>query len=45
MASACAFVFTELTRLIETFHVVVMTVLRGADFALKSEHLLAVFAE
>ena len=45
MASACAFVFTELTGLIEPFHVVVVTVLRGPDFGLKSEHLLAVFAQ
>ena len=45
LASACAFVFTELAGLIEALDVVVMAVLRSANFGFKTEHLLTVFAE
>ena len=45
LAGPGAFVFAELAGLIEAFHMVVMAVLRRANFGFKAQHLLAVFAE
>ena len=45
LACPSAFVFAELAGLIEAFHMVVMAVLRSANFGFKPEHLLTVFAE
>ena len=45
LASTGAFVFAELAGLIEALHVVVMAVLGSANFGLKTQHLLTVFAE
>ena len=45
LASAGAFVFTELAGLIEALDMVVMAVLRSANFGFKTQHLLTVFAE
>ena len=45
LASPSAFVLAELAGLIEPFHMVVVAVLRRANFGFKAKHLLAVFAE
>ena len=45
LAGPGAFVLAELAGLIEAFHMVVMAVLRRANFGFKAQHLLAVFAE
>ena len=45
LASAGAFVFTELAGLIEALHVVVVAVLGSANLGFKTQHLLTVFAE
>ena len=44
LAGPGAFVLAELAGLVESFHVVVMAVLRRAYFGFKAQHLLAVFA-
>ena len=45
LAGPGAFVLAELAGLIESFHVVVMAVLRSAHLGFKTQHLLAVFAQ
>jgi len=45
LAGPGAFVLAELAGLIEPFHMVVMAVLRRANFGFKAQHLLAVFAQ
>ena len=45
LAGPGAFVLAELAGLIDAFHMVVMAVLRRANFGFKAQHLLAVFAE